>query len=218
MTGPEPEWMLVAWVRLVNARWVVTGVPRRVRAQLLLQLLRDLATARAAGARIEELTATPPAVFADSCAPGRRPHDAAIDTAGLLMVCLGTGVVASAAAWSFLVATSYVDVDRFGLDDTVFAIFLILFVVAAVLAVMVAAVRWVYRRHASATALTPRLAVTLTAGTLVGFPLASIYGASRAYSLSPDVVGGEAVIVLSFLAVATVTAQHWATATRAEVR
>lgn len=90
MSGPEPEWLLVSWVRIVQARWVATGVPRTDRSELLSQLLRDLATARAAGARIEELVAVSPVVFADSCAAGLKSRLSRIDTASLLTVCLGT--------------------------------------------------------------------------------------------------------------------------------
>ncbi len=42
----------------MQPRWSATGVPPRVRRELLRQLLQDLATASAAGAGIEELIAT----------------------------------------------------------------------------------------------------------------------------------------------------------------
>lgn len=122
MNGSEPEWLLVAWVRSVDARWVATGVPRKVRARFLHQLLQDLATARGAGARIVELVATPPEVFADGLeAPQSRP----IGILGLLLVCLSTGVVGAGAAWLFLlVAANRADAMPFGLDEVTFAIFL----------------------------------------------------------------------------------------------
>ena len=104
MTGPEPEWLLPSWVRLVRARWAATGVSRADRAVLLDQLLQDLAAARAAGATVTELVATPPEVFADSCAAGLMSRSAGIDTASLLAVCLGSGMVAAGAAWFALKA------------------------------------------------------------------------------------------------------------------
>jgi hypothetical protein len=35
MSTPEPEWLFLSWVRLVQARWALTGVPRRDRERLL---------------------------------------------------------------------------------------------------------------------------------------------------------------------------------------
>lgn len=188
---------------------MATGVPRADRSELLRQLLRDLATVRAAGARVEELVAVSPVVFADSCAAGLKSRLSGIDTAGLLTVCLGTGVVASGAAWVFMVMARWPEVPPLGLDQGTFFVFVDLFVVAAVLTAMVAAVRWTFRRSVEIAALTPRLAVTLAAGTLAGFPLASAYGATQNYGASLDVIGVEALIVLLFLAVATVAAQRW---------
>lgn len=211
MNGTEPEWLLVAWVRSVDARWVATGVPRKVRAKLLHQLCRDLATARGAGARIVELVATPPEVFADACAAGMEaPPSRPIGIVGLLLVCLGAGVVGAGAAWLFLLAAAnWADATPFGLDEVTFAIFLDVSLVAVVLGLMVVAVRLTFRRHADSAALAPRLAATLVGGTLVGFPLASVYGASRAYSLNPAVVGVESFIVLAFLALAVILARRW---------
>ena len=211
MSGPEPEWLLTSWVRMVQARWVASGVPREDRSDLLRQLLRDLATARAAGATIDELVATSPTAFADSCTAGLRSRSAGIDTASLLLVCLGTGVVATGTAWLLLI-TMAVDLPSeppLGLDQGFFFLFLVLFFAAAVLAAMVAAVRWTFRRRREAAALAPRLAVTLTAGALLGFPFASAYGATQNYGASLDVVGVEALIVLAFLAAATGVAQRW---------
>lgn len=125
------------------------------------------------------------------------------------MVCLGTGVVATGAAWLFLITRSWSSEPPLGLDQTVFFLFLKLFVAAAVLAAMVVAVRWTFRRRLEAAALAPRLAVTLTAGALLGFPFASAYGATQNYGASLDVIGVEALIVLIFLAGATVVAQRW---------
>lgn len=209
MSGPEPEWLLTSWVQLVQARWVATGVSREDRSDLLRQLLRDLAAARVAGATIDELVATSPAAFADSCAAGLKSRITGIDTASLLLVCLGTGVVATGAAWLFLITRSWPSEPPLGLDQTVFFLFLELFVAAAVLAAMVVAVRWTFRRRLEAAALAPRLAVTLTAGALLGFPFASAYGATQNYGASLDVIGMEALIVLMFLAGATVVAQRW---------
>ena len=208
---PEPEWLLSQWLHLVTDRWAKTGIPRRVRAQLLAQLLRDLAAARAAGARIEELTASAPTVFADSVAAGliARP----VSTARLLISCLGTGTVAAAAAWSFLLLVSGLDITLPASFDLEFTLFVDLFCIAAVLATMVGAARWTYRHHPGAAALTPRIAVTLTLGTLVGFPLASAFGAIQGYRLDSDVITGEALVVLAFLAAAVVAAQRWTTRT-----
>lgn len=217
MSGPEPEWLLTSWVRLVQARWVAIGVPRDDRSDLLRQLLRDLAAARAAGATIDELVATSPAAFADSCAAGLRSRVTGIDTASLLLVCLGTGVVAAGAAWLVLITTAWPSVPPLGLDQTVFVLFLLLFIAAAVLATMVVVVRWTFRRRLEAAALAPRLAVTLTAGALLGFPFASAYGATQNYGASLDVIGVEALIVLTFLAGATVTAQRWTSPRRRSV-
>lgn len=209
MSGPEPEWLLVSWLRLVQARWMVTGVPRRDREDLLQQLLRDLATARAAGARIEELVATPPAVFADSCTAGLRSRYGSISTVGLLIVCLGTGIASTGAAWLLLLTFSHFAAAPPGFDEGTFYLLIDLALIAAVLAVMVAVPRWKYRRHAETATLTPRLAIALTGATVVGFPLASLYGSSQAYSLNPTVIASEVLIVLSFLALATITAQRW---------
>lgn len=214
MSGPEPEWLLVSWVRLVQARWVATGVPRRDREHLLQQLLRDLAMARASGARIEELVATPPAVFADACAAGLKSRHSSVSTVGLLAVCLGTGVVATGAAWLFLLELSQVDAVPPGFDEGTYYLLADLAVIAAVLTAMVAAARWTYRRHLEIATLTPRLALALTAATVVGFPLASLYGSSQGYSLNPAVIGVECLIVLVFLALAIVTARRWATLRR----
>lgn len=211
MSGPEPQWMLTSWVRLVQARWVATGVSREDRSDLLRQLLRDLAAARAAGATIDELVATSPAAFADSCAAGLKSRSTAIDTASLLLVCLGTGVIATGMAWLLLI-TMVVDLPSeppLGLDQSVFFLFLVLFFAAAVLTAMVVAVRWTFRRRLEAAALAPRLAVSLAAGALLGFPFASAYGATQNYGASLDVIGVEALIVLTFLAAATVIAQRW---------
>lgn len=211
MSKPEPQWMLTSWVRLVQARWVATGVPRADRSDLLRQLLRDLAAARAAGASIEELVATSPAAFADSCAAGLKSRTSGIDTASLLLVCLGTGVIATGVTWLLLI-TMVVHLRNeppLGLDQTVFFLFVALFFAAAVVATMVVAVRWTFRRRLEAAALAPRLAVTLSAGALLGFPFASAYGATQNYSASLDVVGVEALIVLTFLAAATRVAQRW---------
>lgn len=211
MSGPEPQRLLTSWVRQVQARWMATGVPREDRSDLLRQLLRDLAAARAAGAPIDELVATPPAVFADSCTAGLRARNAGIDTASLLLVCLGTGVLATGTAWLLLI-TMVVDLPSeppLGLDQGFFFLFLVLFFAAAVLTAMVVAVRWTFRRRPEAAALAPRLAVTLTAGALLGFPFASAYGATQNYGASLDVVGVEALIVLAFLATATGVAQRW---------
>lgn len=209
MSGPEPEWLLTSWVRLVQARWVATGVPCEDRANLLRQLLRDLAAARAAGATIDELVATSPATFADSCTAGLKSRVTGIDTVSLLLVCLGTGVVATGAAWLFLITRTWSSEPPLGLDQSVFFLFLELFVAAAVLASMVLAVRWTFRHRVEAAALAPRLAVTLTGGALLGFPFASAYGATHNYGASLDIIGVEALIVLTFLAAATVTAQRW---------
>ena len=209
MSEPGPEWMLVSWVRLVQARWIATGVSRTDRSDLLRQLLRDLAAARAAGATIEELVATPPAAFADSCAAGLGSRLAGIDTARLLLVCLGTGVAATGVAWVLLLNVLWPSVAPLGLDEDVFYLFVDLFVAAVVLATMVVAVRWTFRRRREAAALAPRLAVTLTGGALLGFPLASAYGAAHSYVATPDVVGVEVLIVLAFLSVATLAAQRW---------
>ena len=149
MSGPEPEWMLTSWVRLVQARWVATGVSRDDRSDLLRQLLRDLAAARAAGASIDELVATSPAVFADSCAAGLKSRTTGIDTASLLLVCLGTGVIATGMTWLLLI-TRVVNLPSeppLGLDQSAFFLFLVLFFAAAVLAAMVAAVRWTFRHR-----------------------------------------------------------------------
>lgn len=212
MNGTEPEWLLAAWVQSVDARWVATGVPRNVRARLLHQLLRDLATAGGAGAQIVELVATPPQVFADGCTAGMNAFPSRpIGVGGLLLVCLGAGVVGAGAAWLLMLLTARWApvVTPFGLDEGDFYLFVDLFVIAAVLGLMVVAVRLVFRRHADSAALAPRLAATLVAGTLVGFPLASVYGASHAYSVNPDVVGVECVIVLAFLALAVILARKW---------
>ena len=209
MSRPEPEWVLAAWVRLVQARWVATGVSRADRSALLGQLMGDLAAARAGGASIDELVATPPAVFADSCAAGLRSRTAGIDTAPLLGVCLGTGVLATGVAWIVLNLVVGVMGEMAILDQVAFSLSVVLFLAATVLAAMVVSVRWVFRRRQEVVALAPRLAVTLTAGALLGFPLASAYGASQAYSVRTDVIGVEVLIVLMFLAIATVGAQRW---------
>ncbi len=206
---PEPEWLLAQWLRLVEGRWATTGIPRRVRAQLLRQLLQDLATARAAGARIEELTASPPAPFADSVAAGLRSRSRPVSTPRLLTVCLGTGCVAAGAAWLFLLLVSRLDIEPPASFALEFYLFLDLFCVAAVLTAMVGAARWAYRKRAGAAALTPRLAVTLTVATLVGFPLASAFGATQDYNVDLGVVTVEALIVLMSLAGGIVVAQRW---------
>ena len=206
---PEPEWLLVEWVRLVEARWVAQGIPRRTREELRSRLLADLAAARAAGARIGELTATPPDEFADATAAGLRSRWSPISTTGLVLICLGAGLAAAGTGWLLLALLSNLDVGTFGLDEGEFYLFVDLFIVAAVLAVMVLAGRWAYRSHAEVAALTPRLAVALALGTLVGFPLASAYGARWAYSLDARVVGVEVVIVAVFLVLAVVAAQRW---------
>lgn len=213
MSGPEPEWLLPSWVRLVRAWWAATGVSRADRAVLLDQLLQDLAAARAAGATVTELVATPPEVFADSCAAGLMSRSAGIDTASLLAVCLGSGMVAAGAAWFALKAGVQAISDSSLtaiLDTEWFTLSVDLFLAVGVLAVMVGAVRWAFRLQQQTAKLAPRLAITLTGGSLIGFPLASAYGASTAYSIRPDVVGVEVLIMLTFLAVATVLAQRWA--------
>lgn len=217
MSGPEPEWLLVSWVRLVQVRWAATGVSRRDRTELLQQLLRDLATARAAGARVEELMATPPAVFADSCAAGLRSRHIPIGTAGLVAVCLGTGVIATGAAWSFLLSLSMRDAVPPGFDETTFYLLVDLGSIAAVLTAMVVMARLRYRRRAEISMLTPRLAITLTGATVIGFPLASLYGSGQGYSLSPAVIAVEILIVLVFLALGTIMAQRWTSVRRKAV-
>lgn len=209
MSGPEPDWLLVSWVRLVQARWAATGVSRRDRDELLQQLLRDLATARAAGARVEELVATPPAVFADSCAAGLRSRHTPIGTAGLVAVCLGTGVVTTGAAWSFLLSFSMGEAIPPGFDEGTFYLLVDMALIAAVLTAMVVMARWIYRRHAEISTLTPRLTVALTGATVVGFPFASLYGSGQGYSTSPAVIAVEVLIVLVFLALGTLAAQRW---------
>lgn len=209
MSGPEPEWLLAAWVRLVQTRWLATGVSRADRSNLLRQLLSDLAAARAGGASVDELVATPPAAFADSCAAGLRSRTAPINLAPLLGVCLGTGVVAAGMAWIVLNLIVRAMSDMAILDQVAFSLGIDLLLAAMVLAAMVVAVRWVFRRQQEAVTLAPRLAVTLTSGAVFGFPLASAYGASQAYSVKPDVVGVEVLIVLTALAIATVVAQRW---------
>jgi uncharacterized membrane protein YedE/YeeE len=213
-SGPDPERLLVSWVRLVQARWAATGVPRRDRDLLLQQLLRELATARAAGAHVEELIDTPPAVFADSCATGLGLRHRPIGTAGLLTVCLGTGVVATGAAWWLLLSLSRDPAVPTGFDEGVFYLLTDLALIAAVLTTMVMMVHWTYRHHAEVSTLTPRLAVTLIAATVVGFPLASLYGSGHGYSWSRTVIATEALIVLFFLALGTLWAQRWASLRR----
>ena len=209
---PEPEWLLVEWLRLIEARWSTIGISRRSRAELMRQLRDDLAAARAAGARIEELTATPPAVFADSIAAGLRSRYSPISTPRLVGTCLVVAVGAAGPAWLFLSLLSGLDLGTLGLDEGTFYTFVDLFLIAAVLALMVAVTRWIYRSHIDAAALTPRLAVALTVGTLTGLPLASAYQANHRYS--PSVLGTEAAIVLLFLAAAVVVAQRWTTRPR----
>jgi hypothetical protein len=208
--------MAVGGLGAVGRRTVgATGVPRKARAKLLHQLLRDLATAREAGAQIVELVATPPEVFADSCTAGMEaPPSRPIGIGALLLVCLGAGVVGAGAAWLLLLVSWVPAVVPFGLDEGQFYLFVDLFLVAAVLGLMVVAVRLVFRRHADSAALAPRLATTLVGGTLVGFPLASVYGASHAYHVNPEVVGVECVIVLAFLALAVILARKWTMLTR----
>ncbi len=209
MSGPEPEWLLMSWVRWVQARWVMTGVPRRERGELLQQLLDDLAAARAGGARIEELIATHPSVFADSCSMGLRSRYSPIGVGGLLAVCLVTGAVGAAGAWLFLLSLVEIDLVPPGFDEGIFYLLIDLGLIAAVLTAMVVVARWTFRRHAEVAALTPRLAMGLACATVVGFPLASLYGSKWAYSLSPSVVGVEVLIVLAFLTFGTVAAQRW---------
>lgn len=150
-------------------------------------------------------------MFADSCTAGLKSRSTGIDTASLLLVCLGSGVILTGLAWLLLI-TMVVDLPSeppLGLDQSAFFVFLVLFFAAAVLAAMVIAVRWTFRRQLEAAALAPRLAVTLTAGALLGFPLASAYGATQNYGASLYIVGVEALIVLTFLAAATLIAQRW---------
>jgi hypothetical protein len=208
MNDREPEWLLAGWVRLVRARWAATGVPRRVRDELLQQLLQDLATARAAGAGIEELIATPPAVFADSCTASLGSRLGSISTASLLEVCLGTGVVGATAAYGSLFLIPFPVLVPFGLDEGVFFLFVDLWLGLMVLIAMVGAVRWTFRRYPETAALVPRLAAGLAVSTLVGFPLASAYGARWNYSTDLAVILVEALIVLAFMAGAVVVAQH----------
>lgn len=209
MNGSEPEWLLVSWLRLVRARWVATGVPRGEREELMQQLLRDLATARAAGARIDELVAMQPAIFADGCAQGLTSRHSPISLRGLLAVCLGAGIVAAACAWTFLVRLSSVAAAPPGFDEGIFYLLIDLGLLAAVLTVMVGTVRFWYRRRVEIATLTPRLAITLTGATVVGFPLASLYGSTQGYSLSLAVIGVEVLIVLCFLALGALAAQRW---------
>lgn len=212
MSTPEPEWLLASWVRLVQARWAATGVSRADRRILLSQLLQDLGAARAGGASINELVATPPAVFADSCAAGLTSRSAGIDLFPLLGVCLGTGVVGAGVAW-FALKAGVQALDDAGagiLDAPWFGLSADLFLALVVLAAMVSAVRWTFRLQLETAMLVPRLAATLTWGSLVGFASASAYGARWAYSTRLDVVRVEVLIMIGFLAVATVAAQRWA--------
>ncbi len=210
MNDQEPEWLLMLWVRLIQVRWVMTRVPRRDRRELLHQLLRDLAAARAGGARIDELIATHPSRFADSCASSLRWRYRPIGVGGLLLVCLGTGALGAAAAWMFLLLLVNAGVEApAGLDAGVFFLLIDLGLVAAVLLAMVGVVRWRFRRHVEVVALTPRLAVGLAVATVIGFPLASLYGSVWAYSWDPFVVGVEVLIVLAFLARGIVAAHGW---------
>ncbi len=208
----EPEWLLSSWVRLVQSRWAATGVSRVDRTVLLRQLLQDLASARAEGATINELVATPPAEFADSCAAGLMSRSAGIDILPLLGVCLGTGVVAVGAAWFALKAgVQALDDARAGiLDAPWFGLSVDLFLALAVLATMVCAVRWTFRLQKETAKLVPRLAVALAGASLFGFAAASAYGARWGYSVRPDVVGVEVLIMLVFLALAATLAQRWA--------
>lgn len=208
MNGSEPEWLLAGWVRLVQVRWSATGVPPRVRRELLRQLLQDLATARAAGAGIEELIATHPAAFADSCTASLGSRLGSISTVSLLKVCLGTGVSGAAAAYGSLFLIPFPDLVPFGLDDGVFFLFVDLWLGLMVLTAMVGAVRWTFRRYRETAVLVPRLAAGLAVGALLGFPLASAFGASRGYSTNLAIILLEALIVLAFLAGAVVLAQH----------
>jgi len=203
----EPEWLLAGWVRLVQARWTATGVPSRVCDELLQQLLQDLATARGAGARIEELIATHPVAFADSCTAGLGSRLGSISTVRLLKVCLGTGVLGAAAAYGSLFLIPFPAVAPFGLDDSVFFLFVDLWLGLMVLTAMVGAVRWTFRRYRETAVLVPRLAAGLAVATLLGFPLASAFGASWGYSTNLAVILLEALIVLAFLAGAVVLAQ-----------
>lgn len=208
MNDREPEWLLAGWVRLVRARWTATGVPSRIRDELLRQLLEDLATARAAGARIEELIASHPAAFADACTAGLGSRLGSVSTVRLLKVCLGTGVLGATAAYGSLFVIPFPTLVPFGLDEGVFFLFVDLWLGLMVLTAMVGAVRWTFRRYEETAALVPRLAAGLTLATLLGFPLASAFGASLNYSTNPGVILLESLIVLGFLAVAVVLAQH----------
>lgn len=212
MSKPEPEWLLASWARLVRSRWGVTGVSRADRTVLLRQLLQDLAAARAEGATVHELVATPPAVFADSCAAGLRSRSAGIEMLPLLGVCLSTGVVAVGLAWFALKAgVQALDDARAGiLDAPWFGLSVDLFLALAVLAAMVGAVRWKFRLQLETGLLVPRLAAALAGGSLFGFAAASAYGARWGYSVRPDVVGVEVLIMLAFLAGAVMLAQRWA--------
>lgn len=210
MSRPEPEWLLASWVRLVQSRWAATGVSRADRTVLLRQLLQDLATARAEGASINELVATPPAVFADSCAAGLMSRSAGIEMLPLIGVCLGTGVVAAGAAWSALKAMVQVLSNAVVLDAPWFGLTVDLFLAFVVLTTMVGAVRWKFRLQLETALLVPRLAAALGGGSLFGFAAASAYGARWGYSVRPDVVGVEVVIMLAFLVVAVMLAQWWA--------
>ena len=212
MSKPEPEWLLASWVRLVQARWAATGVSRADRRVLLRQLLQDLAAARAGGASINELVATSPAVFADSCAVGLMSRSAGIELLPLLGVCLGTGVASAGVAWFALVAGVQA-LDNAGariLDAPWFGLSVDLFLALAVLAAMLSAVRWTFRLQLETVMLVPRLGAALATGSLLGFTAASAYGARWAYSVSPEVIGVEILIMLGFLAVATMLAQRWA--------
>ena len=212
MRKPEPEWLLASWVRQVQSRWAATGVSRADRTVLLRQLLQELTAARAAGATIDELVATAPEVFADSCAAGLTSRSAGVDLLPLLRVCLGTGLLAAGAAWLALVAgVEALDEARATiLDAPWFGLSVDLFLALVVLAAMVGAVRRKFRLQRETALLVPRLAAALAGGSLFGFAAASAYGARWGYSVRPDVVGVEMLIVLSFLVVAVALAQRWA--------
>lgn len=210
MNDQEPEWLLMSWVRLVQARWMVTGVPRRDREELLHQLLHDLAAARAGGARIEELIATHPRTFADSCAAGLRSRYNPIGVGGLLAVCLGTGAAGAAAAWLCFLSLVNIGIEPpAGFHEGIFYLLIDLGLIAAVLLAMVGAARWRFRRYTEVAALTPRLAIGLASAIVIGFPLASLYGSRWAYSQNPLGIGLEALIVLTFLACGIVAAHGW---------
>lgn len=210
MISPEPEWLLSSWVRLVRSRWAATGVSRADREMLLYRLHQDLTLARAEGATINELVATSPEDFADSCAAGLMSRSAGVDVLSLIAVCLGSGIVATGVAWTALNLGVRILADSTILDAAWFTLSVDLALALAVLATMVGAVRWAFRVQPDTALLVPRLAITLVAGSLLGFAAASAYGAAWGYSVRPDVVGFEAAIMLAALVLATILAQHWA--------